>query len=85
MLIDRVVYAKDRNELVAATRRSTASCWRATMSCPMWRSATIRTLRWDRFAAPKVLPSQSLTGGFPDVWWYDAVEGREGRRRPLRG
>jgi microcin C transport system substrate-binding protein len=39
----------------------------------MWRSATIRTLRWDRFASPKTLPTQSLTGGFPDVWWYDAT------------
>jgi microcin C transport system substrate-binding protein len=72
LLIDRVVYAKDRDELVAATKALDRVLLAGNYVVPMWRSATIRTLRWDRFAGPKVLPSQSLTGGFPDVWWYDA-------------
>jgi microcin C transport system substrate-binding protein len=73
VLIDRVVYARDREELVAATKALDRVLMAGSYVVPMWRSATIRTLRWDRFASPKVLPSQSLTGGFPDVWWYDAA------------
>jgi microcin C transport system substrate-binding protein len=73
VLIDRVVYARDREELVAATKALDRVLMTGSYVVPMWRSATIRTLRWDRFASPKVLPSQSLTGGFPDVWWYDAA------------
>jgi microcin C transport system substrate-binding protein len=72
-LIDRVVYARDREELVAATKALDRVLMAGSYVVPMWRSATIRTLRWDRFASPKTLPSQSLTGGFPDVWWYDAT------------
>jgi microcin C transport system substrate-binding protein len=72
-LIDRVVYARDREELVAATKALDRLLMAGSYVVPMWRSATIRTLRWDRFASPKTLPTQSLTGGFPDVWWYDAT------------
>jgi microcin C transport system substrate-binding protein len=38
---------------------------------PMWYSPSWHTLRWNRFGQPAVLPSQSPTGGFPTVWWYD--------------
>lgn len=71
-LIDRVVFAKDRNELVAATRALDRVLLAGHYVVPQWRSATIRTLRWDRFGHPDVLPSKSPTGGFPDVWWFDA-------------
>jgi microcin C transport system substrate-binding protein len=70
-LIDKVVYARDRDELVAATKALDRVLLAGNYVVPHWRSPTWRTLRWDRFASPSLLPSQSATGGFPDVWWSD--------------
>ena len=73
-LIDRVVYAKDRPELVAATKALDRVLLAGDYLVPMWRSPVWHTLRWDRFGQPATLPSQSPTGGFPDVWWYDPAK-----------
>lgn len=81
-LIDRVVFAKDRAELVAATRALDRVLLSGHYVVPQWRSSTIRTLRWDRFGHPTVLPSQSLTGGFPDVWWFDADRAAKAKAAP---
>lgn len=81
-LIDRLVFAKDRNELVAATRALDRVLLAGHYVVPQWRSATIRTLRWDRFGHPDVLPSKSPTGGFPDVWWFDADRAAKAKVAP---
>jgi microcin C transport system substrate-binding protein len=73
-LIDKVVYATDREELVAATKALDRVLLAHNYVVPMWRSPTNRTLRWDRFSGPATLPEQSLTGGFPDLWWYDPAK-----------
>lgn len=73
-LIDRVVFAKNREELVAATHALDRVLLAGYYVVPHWRSPTIRTLRWDRFSGPDILPSKSPTGGFPDVWWFDPVK-----------
>ena len=70
-LIDRVIYAKDRPELVAATKALDRVLMAGSYVVPMWYSPSWHTLRWNRFGQPAVLPSQSPTGGFPTVWWYD--------------
>ncbi|MFY8152480.1 MAG: extracellular solute-binding protein, partial [Hyphomicrobiales bacterium] len=81
-LIDRLVFAKDRNELVAATRALDRVLLAGHYVVPQWRSATIRTPRWDRFGHPDVLPSKSPTGGFPDVWWFDADRAAKAKVAP---
>jgi microcin C transport system substrate-binding protein len=70
-LIDRIVYAKDRADLVAATKALDRVLLSGNYVVPMWYSGVWHTLRWNRFGQPAVLPTQSPTGGFPTVWWYD--------------
>jgi microcin C transport system substrate-binding protein len=70
-MIERVVYAKDRAELVAATKALDRVLLAGHYVVPHWRSPVWRTLRWDRFSGPATLPGQSATGGFPEVWWSD--------------
>jgi hypothetical protein len=42
---------------------------------PQWTYLKHRTARWDRFGHPDTLPEyNSLTGGFPTVWWWDAAK-----------
>jgi microcin C transport system substrate-binding protein len=71
-LIDRVVFAKNREELVAATRAlDRVLLWNHYM-VPEWTSSTMRTARWDRFGHPDQLPEYNTAeGGFPTVWWWD--------------
>ena len=73
-LIDRVVYAKDRSELVAATHALDRVLLSQHYVVPHWRSPSFRTLRWDRFSGPATLPSLSASGGFPEMWWYDQAK-----------
>jgi microcin C transport system substrate-binding protein len=69
-LIERVIFAKDRAELVAATRRSTACCCGTTSWCRNSLTQD-RTARWDRFGRPEKLPeygrrlSRRSGGGTP--------------------
>jgi microcin C transport system substrate-binding protein len=74
-LIDRVIFAKSREDLVAATRAlDRVLLWNHYM-VPEWTSATTRTARWDRFGQPDKLPEyNALAGGFPDVWWWDSAK-----------
>jgi len=37
---------------------------------PQWSSPVTRTLRWNRFGRPAVLPKYGASG-FPTTWWYD--------------
>jgi microcin C transport system substrate-binding protein len=83
-LVDRVIFAKSREDLVAATRAlDRVLLWNEYM-VPEWTSATWRTARWDRFGQPDKLPEyNTLYGGFPDVWWWDAAKAAKtgGRRQ----
>jgi microcin C transport system substrate-binding protein len=70
-LIDRVIFAKDRSELVAATRAlDRALLWNYYV-VPQWTYSKTRTARWDRFSHPRELPKYGASG-FPTVWWWDA-------------
>jgi microcin C transport system substrate-binding protein len=68
-LIDRVIFAKDRDELIAATRALDRVLLWNHYVVPTWTIDYARTARWDRFGRPKELPKYSY--GFPDIWWYD--------------
>jgi microcin C transport system substrate-binding protein len=69
-LIDRVIYAKDREELVAATHALDRVLLWNHYVVPQWTYGKIRTARWDRFGRPDPLPRYGLSG-FPTVWWWD--------------
>ena len=68
-LIDRIIFAKDRAELVAATRALDRVLLWNEFVVPQWYSPTVRIAYWDRYGQPKVLPG--LTPGFLQVWWFD--------------
>jgi microcin C transport system substrate-binding protein len=70
-LIDRVVFAIDRDELVAATRALDRVLLWHHYVVPQWTYGKVRTARWDRFAKPDVMPIYGLSA-FPAIWWWDA-------------
>lgn len=68
-LVDHVIFAKDRAELIAATRALDRVLQWHDLVVPQWFSPYVRIAYWDRYGQPKTLPSQ--TPGFNQVWWYD--------------
>ncbi len=68
-LIRRVVFAKDREELVAATRALDRVLMAHQFVIPSYTMQKDRIAYWDRFGRPEPLPEFSI--GFPDVWWWD--------------
>lgn len=68
-LIDHVIFAKDRAELVAATRALDRALQWNEFVVPQWFSPNVRIAYWDRYGQPEVLPG--LTPGFLQVWWFD--------------
>jgi microcin C transport system substrate-binding protein len=72
-LIDRVVFAKDRAELVAATRALDRVLLHHDYMVPQWWSQNTLTARWDRFGRPGKLPEYGGSG-FPTIWWYDEAK-----------
>ena len=70
-LTERVIFAKDRAELVAATKALDRVLLWNHYVVPQFTSDTTRTARWDRFGRPLQLPEYG-EAAFPTVWWWDA-------------
>jgi microcin C transport system substrate-binding protein len=70
-LIERIIFAKNRAELVAATRALDRVLLWNHFVVPQHTTNAVRTARWDRFARPDLLPRYAEPG-FPTVWWWDA-------------
>jgi microcin C transport system substrate-binding protein len=70
-MIDRVIFAKTREELVAATRALDRVLLWNHYVVPQWTYGKVRSARWDRFGRPDPLPKYGLSA-FPTVWWWDA-------------
>ena len=69
-LINRVIFAKERNELIAATKAlDRVLLWNEYM-LPGYTILTDRTARWDRFARPETLPAYAEPS-FLTIWWWD--------------
>jgi microcin C transport system substrate-binding protein len=68
-LVDHVIFAKDRAELVSATHALDRVLQWSEFVVPQWFSPNVRIAYWDRYGQPKVLPG--LTPGFMQVWWFD--------------
>jgi microcin C transport system substrate-binding protein len=79
-LIERVIYTKDRDDLVAATKALDRVLLWNHYVVPQWNYPKVRTARWDRFGRPAELPKYGLSA-FPAIWWYDAEKaGKIGKR-----
>jgi microcin C transport system substrate-binding protein len=81
-LIDKVVFAKDREELLAATHALDRVLLWNFYVVPQWNYPFERVAYWDVFGRPAKQPTQ--TSALSQVWWYDvdkqkALVGARGR------
>jgi microcin C transport system substrate-binding protein len=80
-LIERVIFAKNRAELVAATRALDRVLLWNHYVVPQWTYTKDRTARWDRFGRPTEMPKYGAQGSFPTIWWWDADKAAKSRAR----
>jgi microcin C transport system substrate-binding protein len=80
-MIERVIFAKNRAELVAATRALDRVLLWNHYVVPQWTYTKDRTARWDRFGRPEEMPKYGSQGVFPTIWWWDADKAAKTRAR----
>jgi len=71
-LIDRVVFAKDRDELVAATHALDRVLLWNYYVVPQWFSDTINVAYWNKFGIPEKQPD--YVGIDTESWWIDPAK-----------
>ena len=70
-LIEKLIFAGSREELVAATRALDRVLLSNHYVVPQWHAPHERLAYWQKLAHPARMPG--LTLGFPDLWWHVAV------------
>jgi microcin C transport system substrate-binding protein len=70
-LIDKVIFAKDRVGLVAATKALDRVLLWNFYVVPQFTYGFSRYARWDRFSHAEPLPKYGRSG-LPALWWFDA-------------
>jgi microcin C transport system substrate-binding protein len=79
-LIERIIFAKNRSELVAACKAMDRVLLWNFYCIPQFAFGYSRYARWDRFSHPEPLPKYGASG-FPNLWWWDAEKAaRIGKR-----
>ena len=68
-LVDRVIFTKDRDDLVAATRALDRVLLWNYYVVPQWYSPGLRIAYWNKFGIPEKQPG--YTGVDFDSWWID--------------
>jgi len=71
-LIDRIIFATDRADLVAASRALDRVLLWNYYVVPQFYSPNQRIAYWDKYSHPQTLPTRAV--GFPSVWWYDEAK-----------
>jgi microcin C transport system substrate-binding protein len=71
VLIDRIIFSKDRADLVAATHALDRVLLWNFYVVPQFTYGFNRYARWDRFSHFEPLPKYARSG-LPTLWWYDA-------------
>ena len=71
-LIGKVVDAKTRAELEAATRALDRVLRAGHYWVPQWYKPAHHIAHWDQFARPAIKPRYER--GIVDTWWYDAAK-----------
>ena len=69
-LIERLIFATNRADLMAATKALDRVLLWNFYVVPQWTYGKVRSVRWDRFGRPDPLPKYGFSG-FPTVWWWD--------------
>lgn len=73
-LIDRVIFAEDRDEQIAATRALDRVLLWNHFVVPMWFFNGTRMARWDRFGLPETETEYGFS--FRSTWWYDEAKAK---------
>jgi microcin C transport system substrate-binding protein len=73
-LVDRVIHAADRNDLLASTRALDRVLLHGYYVVPNWHLTYFRVASWDKFAAPANPPPYALA---LDTWWMDPARARD--------
>lgn len=68
-LIDKIIYAESRAELIAASRALDRVLLFGHYVVPQWYSPNTRLAYWARMKHPEEMPPYS--SGFPTIWWAD--------------
>jgi microcin C transport system substrate-binding protein len=68
-LLDRLIGARDRTDLVTAARALDRAVMWGQHLVPQWFKGSHTIAYWDRFGRPKLKPKYDL--GFLDAWWID--------------
>jgi microcin C transport system substrate-binding protein len=71
-LIDKIIYAKDRDEQVAAVGALDRVLLWNQYVIPSYTILKERIAYWNRFGHPAPYPKFAI--GFPTVWWWDAAK-----------
>ncbi|MBI1202024.1 MAG: ABC transporter substrate-binding protein [Rhodopseudomonas sp.] len=79
-LIERVIFTKDRDDLVAATHALDRVLLWHHYVVPQWTYGKQRTARWDRFSHPDTMPKYGAAA-FPTIWWWDDAKAAKAPRR----
>ena len=79
-LIERVIFATSRDDLVAATHALDRVLLWNYYVVPHWTYGKQRTARWDRFSHPETMPKYGASA-FPTVWWWDADKAAKAPQR----
>lgn len=66
-LIEKVIFAGNRDELLAATRALDRVLLANDYVVPLYYAGVARIAYWDKFNRPTELPTYSI--GFPTIWW----------------
>ncbi len=69
-LIERIIFSKNRGDLVAATMALDRVLLWNFYVVPQWTYPYVRTARWDRFSRPETMPKYGRSA-FPTIWWWD--------------
>jgi microcin C transport system substrate-binding protein len=70
-LVDLVITAPSRESLVARTRALDRVLLHGHYVIPNWHLRSDRTLYWDKYSRPEVVPRR---GTSTDYWWFDAAK-----------
>jgi microcin C transport system substrate-binding protein len=71
-LVERLIYAKDRADLITATRALDRVLLWGHYLVPHFHSPVDRIAYWDKFGRPSVLPRHSSPiDAFIRIWWYE--------------
>lgn len=71
-LIEKVIAAKSRSELVTAARAIDRVLRASHYWVPHWYKAAHNVAHWDKFSGPNEKPRYAR--GIIDIWWYDEAK-----------